>query len=141
MTEIIDPIAANLAQEQRADWQRRQAIQPSPGRWLEPTIGQRMRRMPSWEQAEVRALMKSLILRHAIRQTLYLHFHGLHELPRHTSIQRLRYHAREQESNERLRSEFNEQRTPFELHVINSEEKRHVGLILPPSARSDAQAS
>ena len=111
---------------QQQDWRRRQLINAPRGRYLEPTIGQRMRRMSAYERDEVRRLLRSLTLRNAIRQTLYAHFHGLHKLPRDTSLQRLRYHAQEQQSNENVRAQFNEQRTPFELHVTRSEQARLV---------------
>lgn len=116
-------LLANNQQIRRDDWKARQAIEPPPGRYLQPTVGQRMRRMSPWEQNEVRTLMRSLTLRHAIRQILYVHFHRLHELPRHTSMQRLRAAVQEQESNEKLRSELKERRVVFELNVTNTTER------------------
>jgi hypothetical protein len=124
----------------KADWLRRQAIQAPRGRYLQPTVGQRMRRMSQPEQHEVHQILRAFTLRNAVRRILYTHFHGLQRLPRATSLQRLQAHAQEQQSNEQVRGDFNEQRTPFELHVTNSEDKTRARIFLPPSARDSTQA-
>lgn len=123
MSVLLDPIAQALASERHADWLRRSSIQAPAGRYLQPTIGQKLRRMSAFERGEVQAMLQSMQLRQAVRHTLYMAFHGLLNAPRATSMQRLRAAVHEQESNATLQTQLNEQRVIFEPHVTTSDER------------------
>lgn len=52
------------------EWKRRQAIQPSRGRYIEPTLPERINRLNPSERAQLSSLIRSLKLRKIIRRTL-----------------------------------------------------------------------
>ena len=54
----------------RSEWQRRQAIQPAPPRYIEPTLPERINRLRPSERHELASLIKSMKLRKIIRRTL-----------------------------------------------------------------------
>lgn len=52
------------------EWKRRQAIQTSRGRYIEPTLPERINRLNPSERAQLSSLIRSLKLRKIIRRTL-----------------------------------------------------------------------
>lgn len=56
--------------EQQLDWRRRQAIQPAPPRYIEPTLPERINRLNPRERAEVSSLLRGMKLRKIIKRTL-----------------------------------------------------------------------
>lgn len=54
----------------RSDWKRRQAIQPSLGRLIAPTLPERINRLNPSERAQVSSLIKSMKLRKIVRRVL-----------------------------------------------------------------------
>ncbi len=53
-----------------SEWRRRQAIQPAPPRYIEPTLPERINRLRPSERHELASLIKSMKLRKIIRRTL-----------------------------------------------------------------------
>lgn len=113
---------------------------PLPRGAMRPSVSQRFNRLNPQERAQVKQLLQSLSLRQAVRRTLYIHYHQLHEKPESTSLQQLRVTAAGHASNTKLPNESNKSLTPFELHVTTSEDKTHERLIVPPSAAEISQA-
>lgn len=100
---------ASSHEREHAEWKRRQALQPSAGTWLSPTLPERINRLRPSERHEVQALIKSLKLRKIVRRTLAEAFWAretqtaaqeLYEDPRFYghSMQRLRATVRAHES-------------------------------------------
>lgn len=54
----------------REDWKRRQAIQPSAGTLLAPTLPERINRLSPSERHQLGTLIKSMKLRKIVRRTL-----------------------------------------------------------------------
>lgn len=52
------------------DWKRRQLIQAPPPRVLQPTLQQRVNRLPPQERHQLRAIVRSKFLRATIRRVL-----------------------------------------------------------------------
>lgn len=61
---------SGASDSQRADWKRRQAIQPARPRYIEPTLPERINRLRPSERHELQTLIKSMKLRKIIRRTL-----------------------------------------------------------------------
>jgi hypothetical protein len=64
-----------LRKQRRMDWKRRQAIQPSLGILLAPTLPERINRLNPQERHEVKQLIRNMKLRKIIRYTLAEAFH------------------------------------------------------------------
>lgn len=62
--------ARDLRARVREDWKRRQAIQPSAGTLLAPTLPERINRLNPSERHQLGTLIKSMKLRKIIRRTL-----------------------------------------------------------------------
>lgn len=57
-------------EKERADWKRRQAIQPSAGTWLAPTLPERINRLNPSERHQLSAMIRSMKLRKIVKRTL-----------------------------------------------------------------------
>lgn len=98
----------SLREKERADWKRRQAIQPSAGTWLAPTLPERINRLNPSERHQLSSIIQSLKLRKIVRRVLVEAFweRETNELTRLTqsrssdsgSMRRLRAAVRAQES-------------------------------------------
>lgn len=62
--------ARDLRARVREDWKRRQAIQPSAGTLLAPTLPERINRLNPSERHQLGTLIKSMKLRKIVRRTL-----------------------------------------------------------------------
>jgi hypothetical protein len=100
-TDSPDSLSAQR-ERQRAEWKRRQAIQPSAGMLLAPTLPDRINRLRPSERHELQAIVRSLKLRKIVRRTLAEAFWlGEAQKPLHApsdSMQRLRATVRAHES-------------------------------------------
>jgi hypothetical protein len=89
----------------RSEWQRRQAIQPAPPRYIEPTLPDRIARLNPSERHELGRLIRSMKLRKIIRRTLAEAFWNREaetiasaQSSEHATMQRLRAAVRSHES-------------------------------------------
>lgn len=107
--DIVDPLIAQQAVEiqrrtlEHAEWKRRQAIQPSLGTWLTPTLPERIARLNPMERHDLGRLIRSMKLRKIIRRTLAEAFWAretqtIAEAQREGTMARLRAAVRQQES-------------------------------------------
>lgn len=90
----LDEVRAKV----REDWKRRQAIQPSAGVWLAPTLPERINRLNPSERHQLSRMIRSLKLRKIIKRTLAEAFWQREEQKTHDSMQQLRTMLRVRES-------------------------------------------
>lgn len=71
-TDFADSLLRQQAARdlERADWKRRQAIQPPAPTWLAPTLPERINRLNPSERHQLSCLIRSMKLRKIIRRTL-----------------------------------------------------------------------
>lgn len=111
-------------EKERADWKRRQAIQPSAGTWLTPTLPERINRLNPSERHQLSAMIRSMKLRKIVKRTLAEAFwqgeqrKAMNQLydNAETTMRRLRATARGHESSPSYESAL----TTFEPVVTQS---------------------
>lgn len=75
------------------DWKQRQrAPLPAP-RYLEPTLGHRLRKMPPHERAAIQRLMSSMLLKKTIKRVLHEAFQAREEAAIQQYMARFVYRA------------------------------------------------
>lgn len=89
---------ASLRAKERDEWKRRQAIQPSAGTWLSPTLPERINRLNPSERHQLSSIIRSMKLRKIIRRTLAEAFWQREEQKTHDSMQQLRATLKGRES-------------------------------------------
>lgn len=75
---------------ERIEWKRRQALQPSAGTLLAPTLPERINRLNPSERHQLSTMIRSLKLRKIVRRTLAEAFWAREERKTHDSMQELR---------------------------------------------------
>lgn len=124
-------------EKERADWKRRQAIQPSAGTWLTPTLPERINRLNPSERHQLSAMIRSMKLRKIVKRTLAEAFwqgeqrKAMNQLydNAETTMQRLRERVKQHESltsYERVSTSFEPvyTRTREQTLIIQQDEKR-----------------
>lgn len=108
-----------------ADWKRRQAIQPSPPRYIEPTLPDRIARLNPSERHDLGRLIRSMKLRKIIRRTLAEAFWNREaetivaaQSNEHATMQRLRAAVHTRESSPSYDSVL----TSFEPTITHSQQ-------------------
>lgn len=104
----------------RAEWKRRQALQPSHGTLLAPTLPERIARLSPSERHDLSRLIKSMKLRKIIRRTLAEAFWNREtdEIAASGTMQRLRAAVRSHESM----TSYDSASTSFEPVITQSQQ-------------------
>lgn len=134
-TDVVDPLIVQQAvkweeraAKERAEWKRRQALQPSRGALLTPTLPERINRLNPSERHDLGCLIRSLKLRKIIRRTLAEAFWNREAEQVHAAqmsdsatMQRLRAAVRTQKA-EQVYTAYDRALTTFEPVITRSHE-------------------